>query len=206
MLIQFQRTGTAMDRQMPDDIEIGYSSRRLLRLVGIGVVMTLLSASVAFNWFAAMNADGFHVVAGYFGIVFFGLATLKCGWTLLTARGPVVAISRYGIRDQRISNELILWGSVEAIALRAYRGQKFIALKVSPALERHLFATTTGQLMQAANRLVGAPGVIINPSGLAMDVDALFETCTAYHAAVERSRVLVHQTDAGIVQGITRTA
>ena len=38
---------------MPDDIEIGYSPLRMLRLVGMGAVMTLLSVSVAFNWFAS---------------------------------------------------------------------------------------------------------------------------------------------------------
>jgi hypothetical protein len=34
-----------MDDQLPDDIEIGYSALRMLRLVGLGAIMTLLSAS-----------------------------------------------------------------------------------------------------------------------------------------------------------------
>jgi hypothetical protein len=42
---------------MPDDIEIGYSPLRMLRLVGMGAVMTLLSVSVAFNWFSSKRID-----------------------------------------------------------------------------------------------------------------------------------------------------
>ncbi|MDB5636411.1 MAG: hypothetical protein JWP51_1319 [Bradyrhizobium sp.] len=73
---------------MPDDIEIGYSPLRMLRLVGMGAVMTLLSVSVAFNWFASKSIDSLHVLIAYVGIAFFGLATLKFIWIVFDCEGP----------------------------------------------------------------------------------------------------------------------
>jgi hypothetical protein len=58
----------AMDGQLPDDIEIGYSASRMLGLIGLAVIMTLLSASIAFNWFAYQNIDGFILVVAYAGV------------------------------------------------------------------------------------------------------------------------------------------
>jgi hypothetical protein len=196
----------AMDRQMPDDIEIGYSSLRMLRLVGLGALMTLLSASIAFNWFAYEDIDSFHVLIAYVGIAFFGLATLKFTWTLITARGPVVFISRYGIRDMRITNELILWGSVEGITPGEYRRQKFIVLKISPALEKQLFATKAKQAMLLANRAMGVDGVVITASGLTMDFDTLLNACMAYYSAVKLSRVVRQQAGNMPLQGLTESA
>jgi hypothetical protein len=182
-----------MDHQLPNHIEIGYSALRMLRLVGLGAIMTLLSASIAFNWFDYTNIDGFQVLIADVGIAFFGLATLKFIWTLITARGPVVFVSRYGICDLRVSKELILWGSVEDITACAYRRQKFMALKISPALERQLFASRAKQAMLLANRALGVDGVVISASGLTMDFDTLFKTCTAYYSAVKSSR-MAHRT------------
>jgi hypothetical protein len=42
MTLQLPLVEIAVDPQMPDDIEIGYSPLRMLRLVGMGAVMTLL--------------------------------------------------------------------------------------------------------------------------------------------------------------------
>jgi hypothetical protein len=188
-------TEIAMDDQLPDDIEIGYSTLRMLRLVGLAVIMTLVSASVAFNWFADKKLDGFVVVVGYAGVAFFGLGTLKIVWKLISAKGPVVFVNRCGIRDLRISNELILWGSVENIAVWEYRRQKCIVLKISPALEGQLFASKARQAMLLANRAVGVDGVAISASGLTMDFDTLLKACMAYYSAVESSRLVPRQPD-----------
>jgi hypothetical protein len=178
-------TEVAMNPQLPQGVEIGYSTSRMLRLAGLGVVMTLASASVALNWYASNRIDDFYELVGYAGIVFFGLATLVIVWRLLTAKGPVVFISRQGIRDTRVVNDLIPWGLVEDIVAREYRRQKFVLLKISPVLERQLFATKGKQAMMAASKALGFDGVTITASGLAMDFDTLFATCTAYYSAVK---------------------
>jgi len=201
-----------MDDQRPDDIEIGYSGARMLGLVGLAVIMTLLCASIAFNWFAYQTIDGFILVVAYAGVAFFGLGTLKIIWTLITAKGPIVAISRYGIRDLRISNELILWGSVEDITIWEYRRQKCIVLKISPALESQLFASKAKRAMLLANRAVGVDGIAISPSGLTMDFDALLKTCMAYYSAVKSSRLVRRPASPAcdgrgetVANGLTRT-
>jgi hypothetical protein len=202
----------AMDDQRPDDIEIGYSGARMLGLVGLAVIMTLLCASIAFNWFAYQTIDGFILVVAYAGVAFFGLGTLKIIWTLITTKGPIVAISRYGIRDLRISNELILWGSVEDITIWEYRRQKCIVLKISPALESQLFASKAKRAMLLANRAVGVDGIAISPSGLTMDFDALLKTCMAYYSAVKSSRLVRRPASPAcdgrgetVANGLTRT-
>jgi hypothetical protein len=167
--------------ELPDDVEIGYSRFRLLPLIVMGVVMTLLSASFAFQWFAYHGY--YHLVAGYSGMLFFGLATAKLVWTIFAAKGPVVFVSRYGIRDLRVANEFILWDSVLNVSACQIRKQKFVVLALSPALEKRLFATRSGQAMLAANRALGVDGIAISASGLATEFDALLRSCAAHHNA-----------------------
>jgi hypothetical protein len=171
-----------MGAQIPDDIEIGYSSLRLLRLAGLGVVMTLLSAGIAFNWFGSSRIDGFYVLIGYLGVVFFGLATLKAIWTLMTATGPVVFISRDGICDLRIVNELMPWDQIEGISSYEYRRQKFVVLKISGALENQIFATRAAKARLLANRMLGVDGIAITASGLTVDADALLKACQSRYS------------------------
>jgi len=172
-----------------DDLEIGYCRFRLLPLIVMAAMMTLLSASIAFAWFPYRGAGDFHLVIGYAGIAFFGLATLKLTRAMFAARGPVVFVSRYGIRDLRVADEFILWDTVLNVSACESRKQKFVVLTLSPALEQRLFATRSGQEMLAANRALGVDGIAISGNGLATEFDALLRGCTAHHyAALHPSR------------------
>src|SRR5258708_7473373 len=93
------------------DIEIGYSSLRLMRLVGLGFLMTSASAAMAFNWYHSTNISTFRTAVGYFGVGCFGLGTCISVWLLISSRKPIVFIRRNGIRDTRVSDELIEWRS-----------------------------------------------------------------------------------------------
>ncbi len=167
--------------ELPDDVEIGYSRFRLLPLIVMGVAMTLLCASITFQWFPYHGY--YHLVAGYAGMLFFGLATAKFVWAIFAVKGPVVFVSRYGIRDLRVANEFILWDSILNVSACESRKQKFVVLELSPALEKRLFATRNGQAMLAANRALGLGGIAISASGLATEFDALLRSCTAHHNA-----------------------
>jgi hypothetical protein len=166
-----------------DDVEIGYSRFRLLPVIVMTAAMTLLSASIAFQWFPYQSLGGYHLVIGYAGVAFFGLATLKFVRTMFAAKGPVVFVSRYGVRDMRVANEFILWDSVVNVSACESRKQKFVVLALSPALEQRLFATRSGQAMLAANRTLGLDGIAISGSGLATEFDALLRSCTTHHNA-----------------------
>ena len=120
---------------LPDIIEIGYSWKRLLMLLAGGIALTAASAAMAFHLFPDMQVDAFYTIVGYFGVAFFCFAILKIGWLLLTARGPVLFIDRNGIRDLRISPNVIPWDAVEQIGIGEVKKQAFVTLKVTPGLE-----------------------------------------------------------------------
>lgn len=124
------------------EIKIGYSLQNLLLLTGGGVLMTLLGAAMGFNWYHDKDIGMFRIAMGYFGIAFLDLAICKAAWLLMSSRGPVVFISREGIRDLRISSELSSWRSVEAISLWQYRSQKSMVLKVELSLAKRLNANS----------------------------------------------------------------
>jgi membrane associated rhomboid family serine protease len=165
------------------DIEIGYSPLRLLRLLGAGLLMTAASAAMAFNWYKSKDVAMFITAVGYFGLLFFGLATCKIMWLLVSSRKPVVFISHSGIRDTRISDEIIEWGSVEKISIWQFQRQKAVILKVTPLVAKSLVRTGLKRLFSFANKMLGADGVIINPAGLTVDADTLIDTCEQYRAA-----------------------
>jgi hypothetical protein len=172
-----------MSSKLPDDAEIGYCRSRLLPLIGLGTAMTLLSASVAVGWLPFNDMDVSRRVMGDVGLALFGLATATCVWMQFAVKGPVVLVSNYGIRDLRIANEFILWDSVTEISACEHRGQKFVVLKITPALEQRLFCDGTARALLAANRTAGLDGIVIRPNGLDTDFSALLAACRAHYAA-----------------------
>jgi hypothetical protein len=171
---------------LPDIIEIGYSWKRLLVLLVGGIVLTAGSAAMAFHLFPDTQGGVFYTAVGYFGVLFFGFAILKIGWLLVTARGPVLFIDRNGIRDLRVSQTVIPWDAIEQIGTDTVQKQAFVTLKVTPALEKQLVASAGSKLMRAANHAIGVDGIVLNPSGLQVDAQSLFEVCNAYRAAYGR--------------------
>lgn len=172
-----------MSSKLPDDAEIGYCRSRLLPLIGLGTAMTLLSASMAVGWLPFNDMDVSRRVMGDVGLALFGLATATCVWMQFAVKGPVVLVSNYGIRDLRIANEFILWDSVTEISACEHRGQKFVVLKITPALEQRLFCDGTARALLAANRTAGLDGIVIRPNGLDTDFSALLAACRAHYAA-----------------------
>jgi hypothetical protein len=170
-----------MVSELPDAIEIGYSRWRWLPLIGVTALMTLISASMAFEWFPYSAIGGYHPMIGAAGLAVFGLATARLVWGLFAAGEPVVFVSRYGIRDLRVADEFILWDSVVNVSACQCRRQKFVVLTITPALEKRLFA---GVL--TANRAFGLDGIAIGASGLAVDFDGLLEICMTRHNAARR--------------------
>lgn len=176
--------GRAMTPDLPDELAIGYSIWRLLELIALGIVMTLLCGSIVF----LIPVKGvLQLVVGYAGIAFFGAAICTAVWKLLAAKGPVLFINRSGIRDLRIADQWIVWEAVRDVRITRVRSQKFVVLRVSPALEELLFATTLRKMMQGANRALSVDGIVISPTGLSIKAEALFDACCLYRAASQAS-------------------
>jgi hypothetical protein len=147
------------------------------------MLMTLVSAAMAFDWYHSNNIGAFRMAVGYFGVVFFGFGTCVALWLLMSSKGPVIFISRDGLRDRRIADELIAWSSVEKISIWQYRSHKSVVLKLSPAVARRLFASSLRRLSLLAAKAFGVDGVTVNAAALTMDAETLFDTCRRYSAA-----------------------
>lgn len=165
------------------NLAIGYSRGRLLMFFGGSLLSTLLCAGLAFIWQEGKNVTTFQVAACYIGAVFFGLATCRMLWQLISARQPVVFISRVGIRDTRLADETIAWSAVRKIMLWEQRAQKFVVLKVDPLVAERFSGGLLTQALSMMNKALGADGVIVNAGGLTMDVEKLLETCKRYWGA-----------------------
>ncbi len=165
------------------NLAIGYSLSRLLTFFGVGLLLTLLCAALAFSWQQGKNITTFEVSVCYIGAVFFGLATCRMLWRLISARQPVIFISRVGIRDTRLADETIAWSSVRKILIWRQRTRKFVVLKLDPLVAERFSGGFLTRALSLMNKALGASGVIVNAGGLTMNAERLFETCKQYWGA-----------------------
>lgn len=175
------------------DLEISRCATQLRLLVAAGFAMTLLSASLAFDWW-----DGFgdyDTTLGYAGVAVFGLVTCRLIWLLPAERGPVVVVTPYGIRDLRIGNEFLPWDSIAEISAEECRGHKMIVLTPTPGLQR--------QLCSIRNLARGAQNnrIVIRSEGLATDFDTLLRACRDRHNAAGTPCTALQQEDERGTQG-----
>ncbi|MBR1088069.1 hypothetical protein JQ621_11405 [Bradyrhizobium manausense] len=157
------------------DLEISQCVTRLRLLVAAGFALTLLSASLAFDWWG--DIAPYDPTIGYLGVALFGPVTAWLIWMLPAERGSVVILTNYGIRDLRIGNEFLLWDSIADVSAEECRGHKVIVLTPTPALQRQLSCIRT------AARGVRTDRIVIRPEGLATDFDPLLRACRDCHAA-----------------------
>ena len=165
------------------NLAIGYSRARLLMLFGGSLLLTLLCTGLVFTWQDGKDVTKFLVAIGYVGAVFFGLAACRMLWRLLTARRPLLFISRVGIRDARLADETIAWSAVRKIFPWEQRGQKFVVLKVDPLIAQRFSGGFATQALALLNKALGTDSVIVNAGGLTMNTETLLETCKQYWGA-----------------------
>ena len=173
------------ESQSLPNLAIGYSRARLLMFFAGSLLLTLLCGGLAFSWQEGKNITSFQVATAtcYIGAVFFGLATCRMLWRLITARRPVVFISRVGIRDTRLAGETIAWSAVRKIFPWEQRGQKFVVLKVDPLIAQRFSGGFATQALALLNKALGTDSVIVNAGGLTMNTETLLETCKQYWGA-----------------------
>jgi hypothetical protein len=165
------------------NLAIGYSMARQLKVLGAGLLLTLLCAAIAVNWLHGKDISTFQIVACSVGVALFGFATCQAFWRLISSREPVVFISRVGIRDTRVADDTIAWRSVRDILIWQLRTQKIVVLKIDPLLAEQFAGGMLKRVLLVMNKALGADGVIINAGGLTMDAETLFETCKQYWSA-----------------------
>lgn len=149
------------------------------------VAFTVGSIYVAFH----VNPDEDpRVMVVYLGIVFFGACSLLIAHRILKLRGPVVTISPEGITDLRVAARTVPWHAIHGISTWSQSGQKVMVLAVDPAVEATLGLSRIARWSRKANAALGADGLCIAASGLAMPYDDLLQTTIAYAAKAQQDR------------------
>jgi hypothetical protein len=163
-------------------VEIEASSVRMLGLAALGVLMTVASALIALHA-VPVPQDSLVEFAGYAAAVFFAACTVLAVWRTFTTHGPVVTITREGIRDVRVAAEVVPWSAVHDVKVWESNGQRIMVLAVDPAIEAGLTLTRIARWTRGANRALGADGLCITAQGLKIGFDALLATSLAYARA-----------------------
>jgi hypothetical protein len=174
----------------PHDLEISPCRTPLRLLVAAGFAMTLLSATLALNWWDGLG--GYDTVMGYAGVVVFAVLTIRLIWLLPTERGPVLVVNPYGIRDLRIGDEFLPWDSIAAISAEESRGHKMIVLTPTPDFQRQL------RCIRNLARHAQNDRIVIRADGLAADFEAVLRACRDAHAASAPRTALQQEDERGI--------
>ena len=162
----------------------------MLKLVLLFFGGLIMSAGCA--WLLTLELGGGlgawkAMLAGYVGAPFFLLCALIGLQRLLSVRAPVVTITPSGITDTRVASGEIPWAAVEDISSWSHRGQKFLVLKVAPAVESQLGLTTVAKWTRRTNAALGADGLCIGAQGLKTTHQVLSDAILAYARAAHGS-------------------
>lgn len=169
-------------------VEIEASPIKLLGLAIIGVIMTALSTAIALRLLSNVAPGSFAEFAGYVGMLLFGACTLLAFWRAFTTRGPVVTITREGIRDRRIATDFIPWSAVNDITIWKQNRQRFIVLAVDPAVEATLNLSRMARWTRNANRSLGADGLCLGTNDLKIGFDQMLATIFAFAQSSQSRR------------------
>ncbi len=174
-----------MDRAVDPNLttEIGRSRSKLVGL---------LLASVPFivvGFFMIQTTEGsgrysvetLHAV-GYAALALGGLAALYIVAQLFRS-GPVVTLSPSGLRDVRISSDVIPWAALAGVGTWEAHGQKIMVLGLHPGAEERLTLTRMARMTRGANAKLGADGLCVTPAGLAIAYEDLLAATIAYATA-----------------------
>lgn len=170
----------------PVPLEIAQSPWRMLGIGVLGVIMTAGSGAIALHAVPNVPRGSLPEFIGYVGLVFFGLCTVIGLWRTVTARGPVLTLSVEGIRDTRVAAEAIPWAAVRGISTWEQSGQKVMVLAIDPETESRLTLTRIARWSRGPNRALGADGLAIATTGLAIGYDTLLQTSLRYAEAARQ--------------------
>lgn len=148
-------------------IEIKGSPAKLIGLVILGIIMTGLSAAIAFGLIPS-GAGSIGQFAGWAGTVFFGAALMIALYRLTTSSATVITLSAAGLHDTRVSERPIAWDAIQDVGVWSMQGQKIIVLAVAPEVEQSVGLTRMARWSRGANAKLGADGLCIASTGLAM--------------------------------------
>lgn len=140
------------------------STVKTLGLIFIAILLVVASV------FAALNAPGFVMVVGWFGVVFFGAALIAIVRQLFN-RSPVVTLTPEGITSPRFVPDGVAWTRVARISVGKVQHNRFLCLWLKD--EEAYVASLTGLRKAAAiaNSKMGFPAISITFQNLTPGLD-----------------------------------
>ncbi len=174
----------------PETIEIEQSSSRMLQATIMSALLTVLTACL---WIFGLGsgpagAGRFIFYGGIFAIGL-GLNTLMSAWRLLTVSGPVITLSRQGMRDTRISTDFIPWNAItwtrEApeISRRTAPKPTVLTMVIDKEIDKQLEKTQKSALQEIYGRFVGLKGYEFTSRGLKIELGELLKYICAFSKA-----------------------
>lgn len=170
---------TAIDTSQA--LEIAYSPLKLV-LAAMGCAGFVIAGF----WMIGLDAvkgrysiETAHLV-GYLSILFFGAILLLVVWRLITRKGAVLTLSPEGLRDMRVSHDVIPWPAIARISTWQSHGQRIMVLGLHPGEEAKLRLTRLARVTRGANAKLGADGLSIAAQGTAIKHDDLMAATIAY--------------------------
>ncbi len=173
----------------PETIEIEQSSSRMIQATLVSALLTVLMACL---WILGLGsgpgAGRFIFYAGIFAIGL-GLNTLMSAWRLLTVSGPVITLSRQGMRDTRISSDFIPWNAItwtrEAPELGrgAVPKPTVLTMVIDKVIDMQLQKTQKSALQEIFGRFVGLKGYEFTSRGLKIELEELLKYICVFSKA-----------------------
>jgi hypothetical protein len=135
-----------------------YSKLAILRLVMVAILLAILSIAIAFHLVPNAKYGNFTELAGFAGVLLFG-SMIGVFTARLFQSGPTVEIGEEGIRDRRVSPDVVAWENIDGMQVIKVREQYSLRLQLrAPSKLKRTWL----------NRIVtsGAPHVSVNMAGL----------------------------------------
>jgi hypothetical protein len=131
-------------------------------------------------------------VIGAVLLVAFGLLALAVAYMALTQRGPLVNLSRDGIRDVRIAPEIIPWSEVRGlrsvdVRVFGFWATRYIALDVGRDFRQQLSIKRGARVSEDAAAPPDSVTIDLQTFALTMQHDELLSLATALREAAQRT-------------------
>jgi hypothetical protein len=135
---------------------------------------------LAASWFCTTIPSLKAQVAGWMGLVFFGLCFIAI-LTQLFRSGPSVILDDAGIHDLRSSFGTIPWADIISLWTGAVRSQRFLCVEVHDSSTYLSRLPSHKQLLAQANPSFGFPPITIGFTGLSPGLDDVWSYVQTNH-------------------------
>jgi hypothetical protein len=175
---------TSLEIDTEKTLEIAASPVKLLLMAFGGLIFVIAGYFMTQATVDTTRASAEVVrVIGYVSIAFFGPVTALIVWRLLTQRGTVITLSPAGLRDVRVSPDIVPWPTIANISTWQHSGQSVMIVALLPGEEAKLRLTLIARLSRRANAKLGADGLAVAAQGTKIGHDALMAATIRYAKA-----------------------